>query len=151
MENSILTRSINRINIAFPNEWQKTINLVESLCLTKDIDLTIFNTIQGKGIYLENNKKKYAIEYITQELNQAKKENYYSEMNFAIIVHQKTKILASNGFCMNRISLCSAIQNEVFYVSKEKLSKIAPKLDKSINSDQSIYYSFEEMMKMLKI
>jgi hypothetical protein len=151
MVNSILTTSLKRINNDFPDEWIKTINLMESLCLTKDIDLTIFNAIQGKGIYLENKNKKYAIEYIRKELNISKKENNYDEMNFAIIIHKKTKILANSGVPKSKVALCSVINNDVFYVSKEKLAILGPKLVRSINNDRSIFYNFEDMMKILNI
>ena len=97
MASSILQESIEEINKEFPDEWNETISLIKKLCAKEGVELSIFNAIQGKGIFLEEKHKEYAIEYLNKELRQAKVEGYYDEMNFAIIIHQKTGIISNSG------------------------------------------------------
>lgn len=151
MASSILQESIEEINKEFPDEWNETISLIKKLCAKEGVELSIFNAIQGKGIFLEEKHKEYAIEYLNKELRQAKVEGYYDEMNFAIIIHQKTGIISNSGVKKYRVGMCSSIQDGVFPVDKDRMISIAPKLDDNLNSESSVYYGFLEFLKILRI
>lgn len=151
MKNSILNSSIEKINKEFPNQWQDTINLIESLCTKKNIDITIYNPIQGRSLFLDNQEIEYAIDYINKELNQAKEEGYYSEMNFAIIIHQKTSLLSFNGFNRSRVSMCSSFKEGVFPVDVDRLDTLIPAITRKVDTDQALFYDFNYILDILKI
>lgn len=151
MKKSILNNSIEKINKEFPNQWSATIDLIKELSSQKDIDITIYNPIQGKSLFLENEEIEYAIEYINQELNQAKDEGYYSEMNLAIIIHQKSKIFSSIGVRKHRVGMCSALNEGIFSVEKEKLEFVIPVITRRVDTAKAVFYDFNYILKLLKI
>jgi hypothetical protein len=159
MKEGIIKGDVKKVNIKedikkmerdYPDHWVDTVSLIEQVCTKNKINITIVNMKTGRSVLLDQDTKNQAIGYLCHELNVAKEEGYYSEINFAIIIHQKTGIKYPTNLERVRVAVCIVLEKRVFSMSKDDLIRLSSGLE-CLKSPAAIYLDFEDMLEVLNI
>jgi hypothetical protein len=142
-------------NSNHPDDWAKTIDLLEQLYQRNDLFITIMSTLTEYAATFSNDNKHYMLSFINNQIKNAQLKGVYDDLGFSIVIRQFTKIKKSQGIPEKRVGMALLKKSHIHPLSKEDaLSAMTqdPFTGQNQPKEEGVNCkSFQDMLKFLNI